>query len=120
MHPPHSCITTGTSQDHRKLGSDLICQEILPLISKDPSLKASTIISHIMTRFNYTPSYRKAWIERTKVVERVCGSWEDSYKELLKFLLALKCYAPGTVVNLETLPTFTPDRHCVAGNSIFH
>lgn len=120
IHPPHSCITTGATQDHRKLGSDLICQRILPLISKDLSLEVSTIISHIVTRFNYTPSYRKAWIARTKAVKRVYDNWEDSYKEILKYLLGLKYYASGTVVILETLLTFTPDRHCAGGNSIFH
>lgn len=34
--------------------------------------------------------------------------------------MTLKYYALGTVVILETLLTFTPDRHCVGGNNIFH
>ena len=118
--PLHTCITTVPTQDHQKLSSQLICQEILPLISKDPSLKVSTIISHITTRFNYTPSYRKAWIGRTKAVELVYGNWEESYKELPRFLVALKYYAPGTVIILETLSAFTPDRTRVSGNGIFH
>src|SRR4051812_45103979 len=56
----HTCVNPNTSQDHTKLSGDLICQEILPLISSDPSLKVKNIISHIVTAYNYTPSYRKA------------------------------------------------------------
>ncbi|KAI5383496.1 hypothetical protein KIW84_070758 [Lathyrus oleraceus] len=94
--PPHSCIATNVEQDHGKLSAALICQDILPLINKEPSVKVSIIKSHIRTRYNYTPSYKKAWIARTKVVEQ----------ELLQFM--------------ETLPAIMPDGTCVAGNRIFH
>ncbi|KAI5405810.1 hypothetical protein KIW84_052539 [Lathyrus oleraceus] len=70
--------------------------------------------------YEYTPSYRKAWIARTKVVEKVFGNWEESYKQLPKYLLALKQYAPGTIVKLETLPAYTSDGTCAVGNRIFH
>lgn len=106
--PSHTCIATITLQDHRKLSSQIIYQEILPLISKDPSLNMSARISRIISRFNYTPYYKKTWIARTKVVERVYDNWEDSYKELPKYLVALKYYAPGIVSILETLLTFIP------------
>ena len=55
----HTCVNSIQSQDDRKLNYDLICQEILPLISNDPPLKVKTIISHITTVYNYTLSYRK-------------------------------------------------------------
>jgi hypothetical protein len=118
--PPHSCIATNVEQDHRKLSAALICQDILPLVNKDPSVKVSIIISYIRTTYNYTPSYKKVWIARTKVVEQVFGNWKDSYKELSRFLWALKTYIPEIVAIMETLPAFTPDGTCVAGNRIFH
>ena len=34
--PPHSCIATNVIQDHKKLSAELICQDILPLVNKDP------------------------------------------------------------------------------------
>jgi hypothetical protein len=80
MGPDHTCILTNPMQDHRKLSSQLICDEILSVISDNPSLKVSTIISHIKAEYEYTPSYRKAWIARTKAVEKVFGNWEESYK----------------------------------------
>ncbi|XP_058756461.1 uncharacterized protein LOC131629695 [Vicia villosa] len=116
----HTCVNTNVSQDHRKLSYDIICQEILPLVDKDPSLKVKTIISHIVATYNYTPSYRKAWLAKTKAIEIVYGNWEDSYKRLPRFLYALQIYAPGTVTILETLPAQSPDGTCLLGNVIFH
>ncbi|XP_058767146.1 uncharacterized protein LOC131640781 [Vicia villosa] len=116
----HTCVNTNVSQDHRKLSYDIICQEILPLVEKDPSLKVKTIISHIVATYNYTPSYRKAWLAKTKAIEVVYGNWEDLYKRLPHFLYALQIYAPGTVTILETLPAQSPDGTSLQGNVIFH
>jgi len=102
MGPDHTCMLTNPMQDHWKLSSQLICDEISSVIGDNPSLKGSTIISHIRAEYEYTPSYRKAWIARTKSIEKVFGNWEESYKQLPKYLLALKQYAPGTIVKLET------------------
>ncbi|XP_058776138.1 uncharacterized protein LOC131650445 [Vicia villosa] len=116
----HTCVNTNVSQDHRKLSYDIICQEILPQVDKDPSVKVKTIISHIVATYNYTPSYRKAWLEKTKAIELVYGNWEDSNKQLPRFLSAFQIYAPGTVTILETLPAQSPDGTCLQGNVIFH
>ncbi|KAI5394026.1 hypothetical protein KIW84_060931 [Lathyrus oleraceus] len=43
--PPHSCIATNVEQDHRKLSIALICQDILPLVNKDPSVKVIESLS---------------------------------------------------------------------------
>ncbi|KAI5391380.1 hypothetical protein KIW84_076257 [Lathyrus oleraceus] len=90
IEPPHSCIATNVEQDHRKLSAALICQDILPLVNKDPSMKASI------------------------------RQLEDSYKELPRFLWALKTYVPRTVAIMETLPAMTPDGTYVTCNRIFH
>ncbi|KAI5448200.1 hypothetical protein KIW84_015573 [Lathyrus oleraceus] len=92
--PPHSCIATNVEQDHRKLSAT--------------------------STYNYTPSYKKAWIASTKAVEQIFGNWEDSYKELPWFLWALKTYVPRTVAIMETLPAIMSDGTCVTGNRIFH
>ncbi|XP_058776761.1 uncharacterized protein LOC131651108 [Vicia villosa] len=116
----HTCVNTNVSQDHRKLSYDIICQEILPLVDKYPSVKVKTIISHIVATYNYTPSYRKAWLAKTKAIVLVYGNWEDSYKQLSRFLSALQIYAPGTVTILDTLPAPSSDGTCRQGNVIFH
>lgn len=87
MDPPHNFTTTKLVQDRRKLSSKIICQDIMPLVSKDPSVKVTIIISHIITRYNYIPSYKKAWVARTKIVllttlielviKRLRKKWKD-------------------------------------------
>lgn len=72
MDPPYSYTTTNLLQDHRKLSSQLICHDIFPLVDKDPSAKVITIISHIITRFNYTPSYRGSMLNKYMENEKFC------------------------------------------------
>ncbi|XP_058761084.1 uncharacterized protein LOC131634432 [Vicia villosa] len=116
----HTCVNSNMCQDHTKLSYDLIYQEILPLINGDPSLKVKTIISHIVIAYNYTPSYIKAWIAKTKVIQIVYGNWEGSFKKLPRYLTTLQTYAPDTVSILETLPAHALDGTRVQGNEIFH
>ncbi|CAK8570739.1 unnamed protein product [Lathyrus sativus] len=118
MDPPHSYTTNINRQDHRKLSSQLICQEIFHLVGVDPFVKVSKIISHVVAQFNYTLSYRKAWIARIKAVEHVYGNWEKSYNQLPHYLLALQKYVFSTIVILEKLPTYTLDGTCVDGSKI--
>ncbi|XP_058746435.1 uncharacterized protein LOC131619344 [Vicia villosa] len=103
-----------------RLGASYRKRKILTLVDKDTSVKVKTIISHIVATYNHTPSYRKAWLAKTKAIELVYGNWEDSYKQLPRFLSALQIYAPGTITILETLPTQSPDGTCLQGNVIFH
>lgn len=56
MGPVYTSLITKPMQDHRKLNSQLLCDGILYVISNNPSLNVSTIISHIVTQYNYTPS----------------------------------------------------------------
>ncbi|CAK8574982.1 unnamed protein product [Lathyrus sativus] len=120
MNPPHSCSTTLFNQDHQKLTSQLMSQKLMPFVDRDPSIKVSVCISKIVSEFHFTPSYRKTWIARNKAIEQVYGNWESSYNELPHFLLALKKYVPGTVLEIETLPMHTSDGTIVEGKHIFH
>ncbi|XP_050897788.1 uncharacterized protein LOC127104655 [Lathyrus oleraceus] len=86
----------------------------------DPSIKVSVCISKIVSEYNFTPSYRKTWIARNKVIEQVYDNWENSYKEIPHYLLALKIFVPSTVVEMETLPIYTDEGTLVEGKHIFH
>ncbi|CAK8562153.1 unnamed protein product [Lathyrus sativus] len=95
-------------------------QKLMPFVDKDPSIKVSVCISKIVSEFNFTLSYRKTWIARNKAIEQVYGNWESSYNELPDFLLALKKYVSGTVLEIETLPMYASDGTIVKGKHIFH
>lgn len=71
IHLSHNWTATIIAQDHHKLNSEIICQDMLSFVSKEPLVKVSILIFHIATRYNYNPSYKKVWIARTNVVEWV-------------------------------------------------
>ena len=66
------------SQDHAKLDSDTIAHAIRPLVEADSSIKVKSIIAKVQSRFNYTVSYHKAWLEKQKSVAKIFGDWEVS------------------------------------------
>ncbi|RYQ98441.1 hypothetical protein Ahy_B08g094481 [Arachis hypogaea] len=79
----HTCTRATISQDHSKLDSSTIVEAIKPLVEADPSIKVKLVIAEVQSKFNYTISYRKAWLAKQKVVEKIFGGWEASYEALL-------------------------------------
>ncbi|XP_015955693.1 uncharacterized protein LOC107480089 [Arachis duranensis] len=69
----HTCTMGTISQDHVKLDSDIIADAIRPLVEADPSIKVKSVIAEVQGRFNYTVSYRKAWLAKQKAVAKIFG-----------------------------------------------
>ncbi|CAK8543700.1 unnamed protein product [Lathyrus sativus] len=78
----HTCTTMSMAQDHRKLSSEMVSHSIRELVNSDASLKVKVIIAHILEKYGYIISYRKAWIAKCKAVESLYGNWETSYNDL--------------------------------------
>nr|XP_029146240.1 uncharacterized protein LOC114924811 [Arachis hypogaea] len=74
----HTCTRSTISQDHSKLDSKTVAEAIKPLVEVDPSIKVKSVIADIQSKFNYTISYRKAWLAKQQAVESIFGSWEAS------------------------------------------
>ncbi|XP_015955279.1 uncharacterized protein LOC107479687 [Arachis duranensis] len=106
----HTCTIRTISQDHSKLDSDTVADAIRPLVETDPSIKVKSIIAEVQSRFNYTISYRKAWLAKQKSIANVFGGWEDSYEALPWWLSVMVQKMPSTVVQIETRPLAF--RHC--------
>ncbi|XP_072079938.1 uncharacterized protein [Arachis hypogaea] len=85
----HTCTVGTISQDHAKLDSDTIADAIRPLIEANPSIKVKSVIAEVQSRYNYTVSYRKAWLAKQKAVAKVFGDWEVSYQTLPVWLKAM-------------------------------
>ncbi|RYR17871.1 hypothetical protein Ahy_B03g062540 [Arachis hypogaea] len=90
------------SQDHSKLDSDTIAEAMKPL-----------------ARFNYTISYRKAWLAKQKSIAKVFGGWEESYQTLSLWFLAMVQKMPGSKVQIETQPLYNGSQE-VDGVRILH
>ncbi|XP_015934905.1 uncharacterized protein LOC107460990 [Arachis duranensis] len=121
----HTCTMGTISQDHSKLDSDTVTDSIMPLVETDPSIKVKSIIAEIQSRFNYTISYRKAWLAKQKSIAKVFGGWEDSYQALLinpilrAYLVSISGKIPGSVVQIETRPLYNGNEEA-QGVKILH
>ncbi|XP_057746855.1 uncharacterized protein LOC130966107 [Arachis stenosperma] len=105
----HTCIRANISQDHSKLDSITIAEVIKPLVEADPSLKVKSVIVEVQSKFNYTVSYRKAWLAKQKAVEKIYEGWEASYEALPIWFEAMYHKEPSTIVHFETMPAYQSD-----------
>ncbi|XP_020987463.2 uncharacterized protein LOC107464565 [Arachis duranensis] len=115
----HMCTIRTISQDHSKLDSDTVAEAIRPLVETDPSMKVKSIIAEVQSRFNYTISYRKAWLAKQKSVAKVFDDWEESYQALPWWLSVMVEKIPSSVVQIETRPLYNRNEEA-QGVKILH
>ncbi|XP_025651750.1 uncharacterized protein [Arachis hypogaea] len=84
-------------------------EAIKPLVEVDPSIKVKSVIAEVQSKFNYTVSYRKAWLAKQKSVEKIFGSWEASYEALPICFEAMCHKEPSEIVHFETMPAYQGD-----------
>ncbi|XP_015961255.1 uncharacterized protein LOC107485255 [Arachis duranensis] len=99
----HTCTMGAISQDHSKLDSDTVANSIMPLVETDPSIKVKSIIAEVQSRFNYTISYRKAWLAKQKSIAKVFGGWDDLYQALPWWLSVMVQKIPGAFRHCKPL-----------------
>jgi len=87
-------------QDHRHLTNTLYHRSSNQLSKQTQPV--SIKIAKIKTFLNYTPSYKKSWLTKQKVLEMIHRNGEESYAKLPKLLGALQSCVPGTVVAAQT------------------
>ncbi|XP_057760419.1 uncharacterized protein LOC130980792 [Arachis stenosperma] len=105
----HTCTRATISQDHSKLDSNTIAEAIKPLVEADPSIKVKSVIAEVQSKFNYTVSYRKAWLAKQKAVEKIFGGWEASYEALPIWFQAMCNKEPSAIVHFETMSAYQGD-----------
>ncbi|XP_057718058.1 uncharacterized protein LOC130932681 [Arachis stenosperma] len=105
----HTCTRATISQDHSKLDSNTIAEAIKPLVEADPSIKVKSVIAEVQSKFNYTVSYRKAWLAKQKAVEKIFGGWEASYEALPIWFQAMCKKEPSAIVHFETMSAYQGD-----------
>ncbi|XP_057756256.1 uncharacterized protein LOC130975482 [Arachis stenosperma] len=105
----HTCTRATISQDHSKLDSNIVAEAIKPLVEVDPSIRVKSVIAEVRSKFNYTISYRKAWLAKQKAVESIFGGWEASYEALPIWFEAMCHKEPSAVVHFQTMPAYQGD-----------
>ncbi|XP_025685692.1 uncharacterized protein [Arachis hypogaea] len=114
----HTCTIGTISQDHSKLDSDTVAEAIRPLVETNPTIKVKSIIAEVQSRFNYTISYRKAWLAKQKSIAKIFGGWEDSYQALPWWLSIMVQKMPGSIVQIETRPLYDENQEAQGHSGI--
>ncbi|OIW03671.1 hypothetical protein TanjilG_30735 [Lupinus angustifolius] len=82
------------SQDHSKLNSSFILDLIVNLVSANPSISVKAVVKEVVSHFDYTVTYRKAWTAKQM-------AYNELYNELPRWMNALQYFSPGTIVKYE-------------------
>ncbi|XP_035844103.1 uncharacterized protein LOC118490523 [Helianthus annuus] len=106
--PAHSCYSTVVRNNNRCLRSKDIGANILPQIRTDIAFKVKHIRTFIKQTMSVDVMYTKAWRGRRKAIERIYGTWDSNFAELLKYVLRLQSRNPSTVVNWFHHPHSAP------------
>ncbi|KAL6566769.1 hypothetical protein OROMI_015173 [Orobanche minor] len=90
LQPIHTCSNPIINRDHAQLDSGFVADYIKETVKMDTSITISAIIAIINKRFNFTISYKKAWLAKQMAVARLFGDWDESYMVLPEFIDALQ------------------------------
>ncbi|XP_057247564.1 uncharacterized protein LOC130589931 [Beta vulgaris subsp. vulgaris] len=110
---PHAsnCLGDITCGDHPLISSDFVADLIEDFIRTDPSFKVQSILTFVKNQYQFSITYKRAWLAKQKAISNIFGDWEKSYQELPRYLQALKESNRGTVVYWSTIPTQDPTTH---------
>ncbi|KAL4347355.1 hypothetical protein GQ457_17G002700 [Hibiscus cannabinus] len=116
---PHTCCVVGHRQDHPNLDSTIISQTVQPIVQASPKVTVVALMGHVRSVFQYEPEYKKTWRGKDKAIRKLHGDWDASYNDLPAWINIMQKYNPGTIADLETLPSYRND-HVVQEVRQFH
>lgn len=97
----HTCSVNVLLGDHRQANSELVSECIMQKITNLKKIYTPTdIVEDMMSEYNVSISYQKAWRSKEKALEKVRGNPHD-YSLIPSWLYMLKKTNPG-----NTLKTF--------------
>ena len=116
---PHTCTMPTISQNHNKMDSKL--GQKYPYNGwRKWATNHSNIHRIHRQEFDYTITYRKAWLAKQWALKKVYDNWEESYNMLSKYLQALQLLVPGTIVRFQPKPTLDELGKPIPNKVIFH
>ena len=103
---PHTCRAPTNRTDHAQLTAEVIAHLIRDDIREDVTKSISDIRSIVRAHFRgIITKYNRLWRGRELAIERMFGSWEDSYSILTPLLQAIATSNPGTKWGVLSEPT---------------
>ncbi|XP_016552949.2 uncharacterized protein LOC107852432 [Capsicum annuum] len=82
---------------HNNLDVDMIATVLVSYIEKTPRYPIKDCQMPVLNKFRKIISQRKAFLGQKHAIEQVYGNWEASFRELPRFITAMKYFNPGFV-----------------------
>ncbi|KAJ8633246.1 hypothetical protein MRB53_026582 [Persea americana] len=105
---PHTCFNSIGNRDHVQLNSAFVAHCIKDVARAQLSITSKAIIAMIKEQYNFTISYKKAWLAKQHAMVLLFGDWEESYKILLAFMAEMQKANLGSVVVWNSEATSSP------------
>ncbi|RYR72525.1 hypothetical protein Ahy_A02g006752 isoform A [Arachis hypogaea] len=99
---PHTCLASSISSDHMSLDYHVISAFIMPMVRADASVSIKVLLNATTSLYGFRPTYRRVWMVKQKVVALIYVDWDESYNELLRWVLGVQVTMPGSIAVLWT------------------
>ncbi|XP_049390356.1 uncharacterized protein LOC125854815 [Solanum stenotomum] len=98
----HTCDMDTCCDGHFNLDVEMIASVLRVDIEKTPRFPIKDCQTAVLKAYGISISRRKVYLGCKRAFEKVYGTWEGSFVELLRFMEALKHFNPGTIVEWKT------------------
>ena len=98
----HDCVSSS------KLVSSMtsqkwIVEKAVAWLRKNPNLGAKDLQNKLSEVYSVEVSYGTAWAGRQKALDKIYGSWDDSFQSLFNFRAELLANSPGSIMKIDTI-----------------
>jgi hypothetical protein len=97
----HTCVLEQLDANHYNLSSGFVSSQMFAKIVENPAFEPKSIILAIEEKFRYHISYGKAYMAKTKVMEKRWGTYEASYDNLPRLLNTIAALNPGSYYDIK-------------------
>jgi hypothetical protein len=95
----HFCSSTGRVKS-RMTTYHWIAEKAVPFL-KDPNMGTKKLREELQDKYNVRLGYSTVWAGSQKAIEKLYGSWEESFADLYRFKAEVENKMPGSIVEID-------------------
>ncbi|XP_034580832.1 uncharacterized protein [Setaria viridis] len=80
-----------------------IVEKAVAWLRKNPNLEAKDLQNKFSEVYSVEVSYGTAWAGRQKALDKIYGSWDDSFQSLFNFRAELLANSPRSIMEIDTI-----------------
>lgn len=97
----HNC--SSTSRVKTSMGSQAwVASKVVKALRGNPNLGAKELQERLEIEHKVTLQYETVWAGRQRAIDKIFGTWEESFEDLYRFKAEIELRSPGSVVEICT------------------